>query len=260
MLLPRALSALVLAPFALAAVWRGGYSFAALVALATAVMAWEWHRMVAAGRFGGAGRVTAVVVPLACLASVALPLAGVALVAGAALASVALGGRVRVWAGAGAVYVGLPAVALVWLREAGESGRLVMVWLLLLVWATDIGAYAFGRLIGGPLLAPRISPKKTWAGLFGGMLCAGLVGMAVALRARVGDPAALAAASVLLAIIAQGGDFLESWVKRRWGVKDTGAIIPGHGGVLDRVDGLLAAGGAVALATLASGETVFKWL
>jgi len=261
----RALSALVLAPPALLAVWVGGYAFAALAALAVGVMCWEWHVMVL-GRFGWSGRLAAILCAIACPLAVERADFAAALVLVAALAAAALGAdygkdnpRPRIWAGLGALYVGWPAVAMVWLRGQGGDGRLLLVWLLLLVWATDIGAYACGRLIGGPLLAPRVSPKKTWAGLLGGMASAALVGLAVSSLANVGAPLGLAVGGALLAVIAQGGDLMESWVKRRWGVKDASNVIPGHGGVLDRVDGLLAVAGAVALGTLATGTEVLKW-
>ena len=265
MLRTRALSALVLAPPALMAVWWGGFAFAALVAVAVAVMCWEWHVMVL-GRFDWSGRLAAILATLACPLAVMRADGAVALVLAAAVIATLLGAdhgkgnaQPKRWAGFGALYVGLPAVALVWLRGQGDDGRLLLIWLLLVVWATDIGAYACGRLIGGPLLAPRISPKKTWAGLLGGMASAALVGLAVAAVAKLGAPGGLIAGGAVLAVIAQGGDLLESWVKRRWGVKDASNVIPGHGGVLDRVDGLLAVAGAVALGTLATGTEVLNW-
>ncbi len=257
----RILSALVMAPPALLAVWWGGGAFALLVAVAVAIMCWEWETIVAR-RFAWGGRVSA----LGCVAAVLLtdmvPLAALVVVAMTAVAVLALTpgtGRARLWSAVGPLYAGLPAVALVWLRGDGVIGRETMIWLMLLVWATDIGAYAAGRTIGGPKLLPRVSPKKTWAGLIGGMASAGLVGAAVALILGQPHIAALALGSAALAVVAQAGDLLESWVKRRWDVKDSSTIIPGHGGVLDRVDGLLAAALAVALAALASGTAVLQW-
>ena len=260
MLGTRTLSALVLAPPALAAAWAGGYAFAVLVAIAAAIMCWEWHGMVRGG-FGWPGRLAAGCSAAACVLAMTAPVwALVAVVAGALiLAALAHTATERMWTAAGALYAGLPSVALVWLRSGGGAGREVLFWLLLTVWATDIGAYGFGRMIGGPLLAPAVSPKKTWAGLLGGMASAAGVGAAFAAIAGMGDPALMAAGSAGLAVIAQGGDLLESWVKRRWGVKDASNIIPGHGGVLDRVDGLLAAGAAVAAVTLATGTEVLSW-
>jgi phosphatidate cytidylyltransferase len=151
-------------------------------------------------------------------------------------------------------------VALVWLRGDVGGARLIL-WLMATVWATDIGAFFAGRLIGGPKLAPRISPKKTWAGLIGAMASAGLVGI-VADFSVPGAPGAavLAAAGAVMAVVAQAGDLGESWVKRHFGAKDSSALIPGHGGLLDRVDGLLAA--ALALAAwqwFSSGGGVLSW-
>lgn len=262
MLGQRTLSALVLAPPALLAAWWGGYAFAALVALAAAIMGWEWHRMVTK-EFGWAGRVAAAGCAVASLLAVTAPGLAVAIVAAAALASAALSGgrgeRRHLWAGLGALYAGLPSVALVWLRGDAEVGRETVFWLLLVVWATDTGAYASGRLIGGPLLLPAVSPKKTWAGLIGGMACAGLVGALFAGGMGVGHSLGLALGSALLAVVAQAGDLTESWIKRRCGVKDSSNIIPGHGGVFDRVDGLLAAAAAVALGAWSSGAAVLTW-
>ncbi|MGE5546398.1 MAG: phosphatidate cytidylyltransferase [Solirubrobacterales bacterium] len=262
MLRTRALSSLVLAPPALAAVWVGGLAFAALVALAVAIMCWEWHTIVSK-RFDLAGRVAAAGCALAALLTLVQPLLAVPLVIGAAIASTALSpGRTEnahLWAGFGALYAGVPSVALVWLETDPAWGRATILWLLLVVWATDIGAYAFGRMIGGPKLMPAVSPKKTWAGLLGGMLCAGLVGLGVALVLGLAGVAGFAVGSALLAVVAQAGDLFESWIKRRYDVKDSSNIIPGHGGVLDRVDGLLTVAVAVAIATWASGAPVLSW-
>ncbi|HVI98600.1 MAG TPA: phosphatidate cytidylyltransferase [Sphingomonas sp.] len=137
----------------------------------------------------------------------------------------------------GTIYCGLPVFALLLIRETPGNGMVFAFWTLALVWATDIGAYAAGRVIGGPKLAPAISPNKTWAGLIGGVAAAGLFG--VAMHYAYGLPLRLTLASPFLAVIAQAGDLYESWLKRRAGVKDSGNILPGHGGVLDRLDGLV---------------------
>lgn len=136
------------------------------------------------------------------------------------------------WRLTGLFYVGLPCSALLLLRSASLEMALYPV---LTVIATDIGAYFAGRLIGGPKLAPRISPGKTWAGLLGGMACAMLVTLLWP------DMRHYVFIAALLAVAAQGGDLFESWLKRRAGVKDSGRLIPGHGGILDRMDGLAAA-------------------
>ncbi|HKT75921.1 MAG TPA: phosphatidate cytidylyltransferase, partial [Sphingobium sp.] len=140
---------------------------------------------------------------------------------------------------------------LIFLRQQtppGTSGLLLAFWALSLVWATDVGAYFAGRAIGGPKLAPRVSPSKTWAGLAGGVLAALVLGFL--LHRFAGLPIQLAAASGLLAVAAQLGDLLESHMKRRAGVKDSGTLLPGHGGVMDRLDGVVAAAPLAALAYL----------
>jgi phosphatidate cytidylyltransferase len=139
----------------------------------------------------------------------------------------------------GAIYVGLPTLSLLLIRAqhgAGYDGLLITLWVFALVWGCDVGAYAAGRVIGGPKLAPQISPNKTWAGLLGGVAAASLIGFGAH---RLGLPMRLTLATPVLALIAQGGDLYESWLKRQAGVKDSGNIFPGHGGVLDRLDGLV---------------------
>lgn len=229
---------MLLAPIALAAVWVGGLAFGLLVAVAAAAMVWEWQSMVRPaltpidwGMVVGAG--------LACLVALWSPLVAVTLIAVLMGMGFGAGGR---WSAAGLLYAGLPAVALVWLRGESDLGRSVLIWLLLVVWATDTAAYAAGRSIGGALLAPRISPKKTWAGLAGGMIGAAAVAIVLARWSHFRPIWMLGAMGAAMAVVGQGGDLLESWVKRRWGVKDSSKLIPGHGGVLDRVDGLLAVG------------------
>jgi phosphatidate cytidylyltransferase len=151
-------------------------------------------------------------------------------------------------------YLILPLVALLWLRLDPTYGRVAIFWLLFLVWATDTFAYFAGRAIGGRKLAPRLSPKKTWAGLIGGMFGAALVGAVAAIWLDLGSPALLALVSAGLAVVAQAGDILESALKRRAGVKDSGKLIPGHGGILDRVDGLVTAAVAAVLIALLHGS------
>lgn len=253
MLLTRALSALVMAPIALLAVWLGSPYFDILVAVAGAVMAWEWAR-ICRGRFGMSGRLLSAVAVLAALIAVAFPVAAAALVWVACLA-IAATSRSG-WLSLGTLYVGLPVVALVWLRDIG--GVETMFWLFGIIWATDTGAYAAGRTIGGPLLAPRVSPKKTWAGLLGGMTASAVVGIGFAVAMDL-SWLVLGAFSAVLAVVAQIGDLFESSVKRRFNVKDSSNIIPGHGGVLDRVDGLIAAAPVVALVALAFGGGLEMW-
>lgn len=267
MLKQRVLSALAMMPPALAAIWFGGLAFELLTALIAGIMAWEWNRMTE-GKFGVTGMVTATAAILANFLALDQPLAGLGLIIGAALLmAVGLGWRNKAadrqldakWPVMGALYVGLPILSLVWLRGEGDWGRVTVFWLFFAVWATDIGAYAFGRLIGGPLLAPRISPKKTWAGLAGGVICASLVGLALGAMMESSSLVLLGALSGGLAVVAQIGDLAESGAKRRFGVKDSSAIIPGHGGVLDRVDGLIAAAPVVALVVWLQGGGSGLW-
>jgi phosphatidate cytidylyltransferase len=158
----------------------------------------------------------------------------------------------------GTLWILLAAVALLWLRADPMTGRANMLFLLLLVWASDIGAYLVGRLVGGPRLAPLISPGKTWSGAVGG-LAAALVVSCGAVWTTTGDLTWAAAVALVLCVIGQLGDLTESWAKRRFGVKDSGALIPGHGGLLDRLDALLAVAPFAALLALCLGRGVLLW-
>ena len=249
--LARLLSALVLAPLVLGAIYLGPPYSDALILLAGAAMAWEWARLCAGDPLRPAEYLFIGAVILVLLAALLADarLAGWLLAAGAAVSLLAAAGRrsadgtsrLGAWLAAGMVYVALPLLAFLFLRGEETGGRNLIFWLLAVVWSTDIGAYFVGRTIGGPKLLPRISPKKTWAGLIGGMLAAAIVGVAVGLWLGGGQAPRLALLAALLAFISQGGDFLESALKRRFNRKDSSRLIPGHGGILDRVDGLVAA-------------------
>ncbi|MGB1027529.1 MAG: phosphatidate cytidylyltransferase, partial [Rhodospirillaceae bacterium] len=144
----------------------------------------------------------------------------------------------------------------------GEGGWQTLFWLFVVVWSTDIGAYAFGRSIKGPKIAPSISPSKTWSGLLGGMLCAAAGSALFIMFTHVEYAATMQDVVIIascLAVVAQAGDFLESAIKRRFNVKDSGKIIPGHGGVLDRVDGLMAAACVVAVIVLIREGGIASW-
>jgi phosphatidate cytidylyltransferase len=268
----RALSAVLLLPAALASIWFGAESFTALVALAVAVLAWEWVHL--------CGRRTRVfpglAVPLVVFAAGALAvmertrLGVVVLLAGFVVTwvGVALRGRrsgitqpARRLA-AGVLYIGLAGLALIELRHDGEAGRGNVLFLFLVVWASDIGAYLAGRAFGGPKLAPAISPNKTWSGALGGMACAMLVGGACALAFTPGASLfAIAVVVLLVGTASQAGDLLESAIKRHFKVKDTSSLIPGHGGLLDRLDGVLAAAPVAALVSflLGQGRPIWGW-
>ena len=156
------------------------------------------------------------------------------------------------WLCAGALYIALPVGALIWLRGADQNGLFMILWLFCVVWSADSGAYFFGRAIGGPKFAPKISPKKTWAGFLGGILTAAILAGGFA-HLLDGNMLRSAVFGLVVAVISQLGDLLESALKRHFDVKDSSNLIPGHGGLLDRVDGLTA--GAVALAAIAYTTT-----
>ncbi|HET9460071.1 MAG TPA: phosphatidate cytidylyltransferase [Sphingomicrobium sp.] len=152
------------------------------------------------------------------------------------------------WYLSGFVYALVSALSLLWVRDRADSGIALVLWVLILVWSVDIGAYFAGRAIGGPKLAPAISPNKTWAGFYGGVVAATLLAGAWALFAGLASIVLLLAP--LFAVASQGGDLFESWMKRRAGIKDSGRWLPGHGGVFDRLDGLLPVAILAALAVI----------
>jgi phosphatidate cytidylyltransferase len=255
------LSALVLAPLPLVAIWLGGPLLPILTIVAAIVMAWEWSRLCGGGPTL-VGVVTAAVVAAAVAGIWGIWLGAVIVgVGGAGVWAVESRrtGSAPLWAAAGSLWVGLPCIILLWLAQSGGAGRGTLLWVFAVVWATDIGAYAFGRQLGGPLLAPRWSPRKTWAGLIGGIACAALAGWATAGLLGAASVLPLVLVSAALAIVEQFGDLAESVAKRRFGVKDASSLIPGHGGLLDRLDGLLAVIPAVALLTLFGGGSVLTW-
>lgn len=269
----RLVSALVLVPVALAIVVAGGWIFALFVGLMTALMALEWSRL-SEVRFGrdyarlAGALVVGVGLLSTALAALGRPRDALACVVVGALAAGLIAcarGAASWWAAVGVVLVGLPAIALIWLRGLPEAGLSVLLWLLIVVWTTDTAAYLVGRRVGGPRLAPAISPGKTWSGLGGGMIGAGLA--SVLLVWALGSdrlPQSLRELELVhfaglgagFAIMAQLGDLAESVLKRRAGVKDSGSLIPGHGGVLDRVDGFLLTAPALALLL---GSTAWQW-
>lgn len=169
-------------------------------------------------------------------------------------------GRNPAWLAVGAVYIALTCWALWRLRLDPEWGRLTIFWLLAVVWGADIGGYAFGMTIRGPKLCPSISPGKTWAGFIGGTVTAAFAGWALVAVVMEGASLAIALYSAAIAVVSQAGDLFESWIKRRFGVKDSGAIIPGHGGLFDRIDGLVAAALAVTVINLSLKGNVLTWL
>jgi phosphatidate cytidylyltransferase len=212
-LLLRILSAVILGPLLLAAIWFGFPWIDLVAALAAPLMISEWTNLTR-------GR------PVIRLLAYSYALAAL--------------------------------VALLWLRHQPLQGRETVIWIMLCIWATDIGAYVVGRLAGGAKLAPRISPGKTWSGLVGGMAWAAVASAAVGYMFGLGGTLALAAIGAGLAVVGQIGDLIESAAKRSAGVKDSGTLIPGHGGLLDRIDGLIAVLVVVALMRLLFG-TDWPW-
>lgn len=254
----------ILPPVALLLVLGGPY-FSVLVALIAGCMAWEWVRIVGgegAGVVAGLASVgSATVVALSLL--VELKTVGYSLAA--FLVIMLLAASVRreprpVWIVLGCVLAAVPCLAALWLRAGDDPfGLLLLIWLIASVAATDIGAYVAGKSIGGARLAPRISPNKTWAGLIGGMIASGAVGWACGVLIDSADPATLAGVGAVMAVVAQIGDLLESLFKRRFSVKDSGALIPGHGGVLDRLDGHMTVITVMAVIAMVSGQTPLIW-
>lgn len=245
----RAVIGVALIAMALGALVAGGPIFWVLASVAGLLMQSEWADLAKAAARDKRLSLFAISVPLAIMSPFAAgpSYLAFALMAAAFLFVAVIGRSVRL--AAGIYYAGLPILALLYLR-GHQDGLLLAFWALSLVWATDIGAYFAGRSIGGPKLAPGISPSKTWSGLGGGVAAALALGFA--LHARFDLPIRLAAASGLLAVAAQLGDLFESWLKRRAGVKDSGTLLPGHGGVLDRLDGVVTAAPLAAL--LVSGS------
>ncbi len=209
-LLQRSLMGLALAGLALVAAVSGGYLFAGLLAFAACIMFYEWRRIIVGWGFG--------------------------------------------WQVAGFVYALVPALALLWIRDRYELGGVhmgleLLMWVFIVTWSLDIGAYFVGRTVGGPKLAPAFSPNKTWSGLIGGVAAAALFGGLWTLALAL--PPILLWFAAPFAVAAQAGDLFESWMKRRAGIKDSGNWLPGHGGALDRLDGLVVVATLTATAVIA---------
>ena len=262
-ILLRILSALVLAPIAIAATWLGSPWLPMLTVIAGALMAWEWARLCHRGRLGAVGIELIGIVLIAIVVELVVGAAAALAVTAASAAIIFATARrepdaAAGWLALGALWLAVPCVLFLWLAQFNHAGRSVVLWIFAVVWATDIGAYALGSWIGGPLLAPSWSPRKTWAGLIGGMICAALAGWGATAILDISSTLPLVLLSAGLAIVEQFGDLAESAAKRRFGVKDTSGLIPGHGGLLDRLDGLLAVVPAVALLSLFDGS-VLRW-
>lgn len=251
----RIVSSLILAPVAVAAAYVGGIVFIAFWMIASICVIWEWDTLVCANDKR----------PVLTIGSVAILGAGLLLMLGRTLTPIALvllatlgvvtlaSKERRSWCVVGVLYAGALLIAPVLLRRDPAFGFAALVFLFSVVWLTDVVAYFCGRLFGGPKLMPTVSPNKTWSGAIGGALGAIAGGIAVAAYFGTGRPAAVGLLALVLSIASQAGDLFESSVKRRFGAKDASGLIPGHGGVMDRVDGFVIAATVAALIGFARG-------
>jgi len=223
--------------------------------LAAIGIAWEWNALVAGPGLGATLVINwAVLVAATVLLGLGRIPAGAAILVFGTLGAAGLGVPSRKgWALAGAVSTAAALAAPVVLRSDAEWGFIAVILLFAVVWTTDVMAYFLGRLIGGPKLWPAVSPKKTWSGAIGGMMAGVIAGFAVATFAGIGNLLAVGLVCAALSVIAEGGDLLESAVKRHFGAKDASHLIPGHGGLMDRLDGFVTAAGAAALLGLLRG-------
>jgi len=251
-LILRILSGLVLAPLAVGVAYLGGWAFVVFWSIAALLVLWEWCTLIAGGERSTvlliAGAAVLLAMLLAATAADAEGSHSVRLVAGGTLllmgmlatAALASSDR-RVWTAAGIPYAGLLGMAPIVLRNDAQYGFLAIAFLFAVVWATDIVAYFVGRAVGGPKLAPRISPKKTWSGAAGGTVAAIGAALALAIAAGLPNLPAVGLIAAAASALAQAGDLFESALKRRFGAKDSSHLIPGHGGLMDRLDGFVAA-------------------
>ncbi len=261
----RILSALVMFPVVVAAVVSGTPYFEILVIAAALAMSWEWTRICGDGHIELHGYLSMAITLLA-LGAAALgnfDLALVITVTGAAAVLYAARdahGVQAPWTAAGVLAIAIPVISLIWIAALPTAGWKAIMWLFGAVWVTDIAAYGFGRWIGGARLAPRISPGKTWAGLYGGIACAAL--WSVAWGWWFGAPSLLwlMVIGASTAVFAQAGDLGVSKVKRRFGVKNASGLIPGHGGVLDRADGVMGAAPVLAIMLFLTEGNEAQWL
>ena len=258
-------SALVMIALAITTTWFGGHVFTLFWLAAALAICFEWQTMCGGPqvtrRFLAGAVALCAAAPLAMRGETLFAI--LAICAGAVVAGALAPPALRAWSAAGVAYAGALVVAVGVLRGALLLGEVAIFWLFATVWATDIFAYFGGRSIGGPKLWPRVSPSKTWSGFVCGVASGMLCGLAIA---PLGSNVAIVAGlGLAVAILSQGGDLFESSVKRHFGVKDAGALIPGHGGVMDRLDGFIAAAvfaatiGAVHSGIANSAAGLFFW-
>ena len=254
---PRVAAAVVLGLAALVAAWIGGGVFAAFWWLASVVVLWEWQRLVRGERLVERVVVGALALALAALSALHQSTLGASatLLVGALAVGWVAGPAARIWAGAGALYAGSLVVCLGLLRASPNYGLAAILWLFAVVWGADVAAYFAGRLIGGPKLWPSVSPGKTWSGAAVGALAGALCGLLLsAWTSRIDR---LFWLGVAAAVVSQLGDLFESALKRRFGVKDSSRLIPGHGGLMDRLDAFIAASAFATVFAAANNEGSF---
>jgi phosphatidate cytidylyltransferase len=245
----RVASALVLAPLAIGTAYFGGWPFALFWSLAAVGVFWEWSALVAGSErrsvvmVGGAALIVSLALAAGGRLMGAMVVTGLGIVATAPVAPA----QYRGWAAAGVPYAGAIGIAPIALRADSEDGFAAVMFLFAIVWTTDIVAYFLGRLIGGPKLLPRVSPKKTWSGAISGLLAAVAAAIAVAKVAEPSGLYSIALVAAILSTVAQAGDLFESGLKRRFGAKDSSHLIPGHGGLMDRLDGFVLAAALAAM-------------
>ncbi len=242
----RVFSAFFLVGITLAGTYLGGWFFSGLILLMSLLMSWEWFALTGSKRRG----VAFVVQCVSLVASVYFATEGLFLYSFAALfSSMAIVlfliyskisvSEAPLWTAAGSLYTGLPAIAMIWFRQDPEMGFVAVLYLFFLAWTSDSAAYFGGKTIGGAKLWPSVSPNKTWSGFISGLFGCLILGGVFALSDARIDLASILIASLFLGLAVQAGDLVESAIKRHFGLKDTSSLIPGHGGVLDRVDGLV---------------------
>lgn len=235
----RILTAAVLAPVTILLIWLGGISFKLLAIAIGFAIFYEWTTL-SASKQTRSGLISGWTVLIASAALLLLQMPALQILAILAAGAVFLIQRSN-WTAAGLLYAGIPMICLSFLRNDTASGLTAIIYLFALVWATDISAYFTGRTIGGPKLAPRFSPNKTWSGAIGGVVAAMIAAAAVSYFSFEHIKFPMVILAIALSVASQMGDLGESWVKRHFGAKDSGKLLPGHGGVMDRVDGLIVA-------------------
>ena len=261
---PRVASALVMAALALGAAYVGGHLFTLFWLIAAVAVLWEWQRMTAIPQPRLAFATGAIALAAAAGFSImSVPEAAIGVIAASSLVCAFIVKAQRGWSAAGVVYAGALLISACTLRGSVLDGFSSILWLFAVVWGTDVMAYFCGRAIGGPKLWPRVSPSKTWSGFIGGVTCGALLGLAVSPIASQRLPVLII--GILTAMISQGGDLLESAIKRHFNVKDSSQLIPGHGGFMDRLDGFIAASvfaclvGALHRGPAEAASGLFRW-